>query len=215
MALLDSGATHPFKSFPSGDGDKTMPVQVTLADGNQVTLQQNKAGTLMPAKGSVLSGENAVTTTIVPLVSLVQELGCSISWDRRGLKVQHPEHGEITTHVSGSCPFIGETKALELINELETRKLEQLKVKTLEAQLKMRGIEATTSFEVQLQEYRRTGRRADGLKALMCEDSVFGNLTEVQRCSLIQEVDLSDKAGHKYLKALPVKRAMRKRLMTS
>ncbi|OLP91876.1 Copia protein [Symbiodinium microadriaticum] len=187
---------------------RAMRVKVTLADGNQVTLQQNKAGTLMPAKGSVLSGENAVTTTIVPLVSLVQELGCSISWDRRGLKVQHPEHGEITTHVSGSCPFIGETKALELINELETRKLEQLKVKTLEAQLKMRGIEATTSFEVQLQEYRRTGRRADGLKALMCEDSVFGNLTEVQRCSLIQEVDLSDKAGHKYLKALPVKRVL-------
>ena len=49
----------------------------------------------------------------------------------------------------------------------------------------------------------------------MCEDSVFGVLTEAQRCSLIQEVDLSEKAGHKYLKALPVKRAMRRRLMSS
>ncbi|CAE7947416.1 unnamed protein product [Symbiodinium sp. KB8] len=148
---------------------------VTLANGNQVTLQQNRAG----------------------------------------LRVLHPEHGEITTHVSGACPFIGEARALELIGEIEARKLEQLKVRTLEAQLKMRGIEATVGFDMQLQEYRRTGSRVEGLKALMCEDSVFGDLTEAERCSLIQDVDLSDKAGHKYLKALPLKRAKRKRLMNS
>ena len=32
---------------------------------------------------------------------------------------------------------------------------------------------------------------------------------------MIQDVDLSDKAGHKYLKALPIKGAMRRRLMTT
>ena len=216
MALLDSGATHAFKNAAPAFEDKTTPVQVTLANGNQVTLQQNRAGTLMPAKGlSSSSTATATTTTIVPLGSLVQELGCSISWDRRGLRVLHPEHGEITTHVSGACPFIGEARALELIGEIEARKLEQLKVRTLEAQLKMRGIEATVGFDMQLQEYRRTGSRVEGLKALMCEDSVFGDLTEAERCSLIQDVDLSDKAGHKYLKALPLKRAKRKRLMNS
>ena len=213
-ALLDSGATHPFKNIEPRDSEDTLPVQVTLADGNQVVLQQNRAGTLMPAKGSSMASGTS-STTIVPLGTLVQELGCTISWDRQGLRVKHPEHGVITTHVAGSCPFIGEAKALQLIEEIETRKLEQLKVKTLEAQLKLRGIEATVSFEAQLHEYRRTGNRADGLRALMCEDSVFGTLTEAQRCSLIQDVDLTDKAGHKYLKALPVKRAMRRRLMSS
>ncbi|CAE7252215.1 unnamed protein product [Symbiodinium sp. CCMP2592] len=213
-ALLDSGATHPFKNVTPRDEDQTLPVQVTLADGNKVVLQQNRAGTLMPAKGSSMAS-GVATTTIVPLGTLVRELGCTVSWDRQGLKVKHPEHGVITTHVAGSCPFIGETKALQLIEEIEARKLEQLKVKTVESQLKMRGIEATVSFEAQLHEYRRTGKRADGLQALLCEDSVFGVMTEAQRCSLIQDVDLSDKAGHKYLKALPVKRAMRRRLMTS
>eukprot|EP00439_Symbiodinium_sp_Y106_P022158 s6090_g2.t1 len=213
-ALLDSGATHPFKNVEPTAEDKTLPVQVTLADGNNVTLQQNRAGTLMPARGSAVASGTA-STTIVPLGTLVQELGCTVSWDRQGLRVQHPEHGVIITHVAGSCPFIGEARALQLIEEIEARKLEQLKVKTLETQLKMRGIEATVSFEAQLHEYRRTGRRTDGLQALMCEDSVFGVLTEAQRCSLIQEVDLSEKAGHKYLKALPVKRAMRRRLMSS
>ena len=214
MALLDSGATHPFRNLEPAPGEAATPVHVTLADGKSVVLQQNRAGTLMPAKGSVIA-EGVATTTIIPLGTLVQELGCTLSWDRRGLRVHHPEHGEITTHVVGACPFIGETQALELIGEIEARKLEQLKINTLESQLRLHGLEPRVSFEARLQEYIRTGKRTEGLRALMSEDSFLGELTEAQRCSLVQDIDLSDQAGFKYLKALPIKRASRRRLMTS
>ena len=97
-----------------------------------------------------------------------------MSWDKRGLRVRHPEHGELVTHVSGSCPFIGETRALELISEIETRKLEQLKVNTLEAQMKVLGLKTEITFETKLLEYRRTGRRADPLKAAFCLNTRAG-----------------------------------------
>ncbi|CAE7256410.1 PMT4 [Symbiodinium sp. CCMP2592] len=194
------------------DSDQT--VQVQLADGQSVALQQNRAGTLMPVKDSVLERGDGLTT-IVPLGTLVQELNCTVSWDKRGLRVRHPEHGELVMHVSGSCPFIGETRALELIGEIEARKLEQLKANTLETQMRVLGIEAETTFETKLTEYRRTGKRADGLGALMAKDSLFGELTESQRCELVQDIDLSDAAGVWYLKALPIKRSLRRRLLGS
>ena len=155
--------------------------------------------------------EKGANTVIVPLGSLVQELGCTISWTRRGLEVVHPSFGVITTHVSGA-----ESKALELIGELEAQKLEQLKVATVDSQLRLHGVETQLSCSALLAEYRRTGCRTDGLRALMASGSAFGDLTEAQRCLLAQDIDLSDKAGHRYyLKALPVKRAMRKRLMST
>ena len=64
-------------------------------------------------------------------------------------------------------------------------------------------------------EYRRTGRRTEGLKALTAQDSMFNHLSESQRCALIQDIDLSDAAGMRYLKSLPIKRAMRRRLLSS
>ena len=127
----------------------------------------------------------------------------------------YPRHGVISTHVSGSCPFIGETQALELIGEIEARKLEQLKLNTVQTQLRMIGMEAEVSHEARVAEYRRTGSRSEGLKALMAKDSVFGELSEAQRCMLVQDVDLGDEAGKRYLKALPLKRAMRRRLLTT
>ncbi|CAE7918112.1 TY1B-DR3, partial [Symbiodinium necroappetens] len=213
-ALLDSGATNPFRPANKGEEMEAMPIQVQLADGQAVLLRQNRAGTLMPYSKKQ-AAEKGTNTVIVPLGSLVQELGCTVAWTRRGLEVKHPTYGVITTHVSGACPFIGEAKALELIGEIENRKLEQLKVAMVETQLRLHGVEAQLNYGAQLSEYRRTGSRTEGLKALMCEDSVFGCLTEAQRCALAQDIDLSDKAGHKYLKALPVKRAMRKKLMTT
>ena len=213
-ALLDSGATHPFRKSSPSYHERTQTVQVQFADGQSVALQQNRAGTLMPVKDSVLERGEGLTT-IVPLGTLVQELNCTVSWDKRGLRARHPEHGELVTHVSGSCPFIGETRALELISEIEARKLEQLKVNTLETQMKVLGLETEITFETRLVEYRRAGRRADGLGALMAKDSLFGELTESQRCALVQDIDLSDEAGVRYLKALPIKRSLRRKLLSS
>ena len=213
-ALLDSGATNVFRPAVEREEQASIPVQVQLADGGSVLLRQNPAGSLIPFSKEQAK-EKGANTVIVPLGSLVQELGCTISWTCRGLEVVHPSFGVITTHVSGACPFIGESKALELIGELEARKLEQLKVATVDSQLRLRGVETQLSYSALLAEYRRTGSRTDGLRALMARGSAFGDLTEAQRCLLAQDIDLSDKAGHRYLKALPVKRAMRKRLMST
>ena len=64
MALLDSGASHPFRERALLEDDG-VPVRVELAGGKSVTLQQNKAGTLMPTADS----ENAQdVSTILPVV---------------------------------------------------------------------------------------------------------------------------------------------------
>ena len=139
-ALLDSGATNAYRPAAEGEEQSAVPVQVQLADGTSVLLRQNRAGTLLPysPKQAAEKGNN---TVIVPLGScLVQELGCTVNWTRRGLEVVHPTYGVISTHVSGACPFIGEARALELIVELEGRKLEQLKVATVTAQLRLHGL---------------------------------------------------------------------------
>ena len=81
--------------------------------------------------------------------------------------------------------------------------------------MKVLGLETEITFETRLVEYRRAGRRADGLGALMAKDSLFGELTESQRCALVQDIDLSDEAGVRYLKALPIKRSLRRRLLSS
>ena len=91
----------------------------------------------------------------------------------------------------------------------------QLKVNTVETQLRFLGLETETTFEAGLLEYRRTGNRTEGLRALMASDSIFYHLTESQRCALVQDIDLSDEAGVRYLKQLPIKRSMRRRLLTS
>ena len=75
----------------------------------------------------VASSPDENVAPIVPLGDLVQTLGCDVSWTRRGgLVVEHPVHGRMSTQVSGKCPIIGETLALELISEIETQKLKEL-----------------------------------------------------------------------------------------
>eukprot|EP00439_Symbiodinium_sp_Y106_P009387 s13413_g1.t1 len=46
------------------------------------------------------------------------------------------------------------------------------------------------------------------------EDSPFVELTEVEKSALAEQVDLTDKAGWNYLKAIPCSRQKRKRMMT-
>ncbi|OLQ10538.1 hypothetical protein AK812_SmicGene5742 [Symbiodinium microadriaticum] len=90
--LLDSGASHPFRSASTDELQEATRVKVQLANGSEVTLAQNRAGTLLastPNDGDELS-------PIVPLGSLVSELGCDLVWTRkRGLEIRHPQHGLI------------------------------------------------------------------------------------------------------------------------
>ena len=80
-ALLDSGASHAFRSAKHDEAAEASPVRVELAGGQYVTLKQNKAGTLL-ATADDPNAQNA--TPILPLGALVQRLGCDLRWTRKG-----------------------------------------------------------------------------------------------------------------------------------
>ena len=92
MALLDSGASHPYRAAKSNrEHHQANRVAVQLADGRTVRLKQTVGGTLLPEQHN--DGKD-VACTILPLGSLVQSLGCTLKWSRRhGLRVYHPVHG--------------------------------------------------------------------------------------------------------------------------
>ena len=102
LALLDTGASHAFKTAGRADVERAAPVRVELAGGRFVTLKQNKAGTLLAAADDP---EAANATPILPLGALVQQLGCDLSWTRKGgLKVVHPQFGVLKTFVNQGQP---------------------------------------------------------------------------------------------------------------
>ena len=116
VALLDSGATHPVVPFAKGMSD-LQRVPVTLAGDSKEEWYRTKGGTLVvPPAGPTSSVK---PQTIIPLGALVENLGCSVSWSKRGgLKVTHPQLGLLRTGVSrNTCPFIQEGQALSLISQ--------------------------------------------------------------------------------------------------
>ncbi|CAE7801443.1 unnamed protein product [Symbiodinium sp. CCMP2592] len=209
--LLDSGASHAFRTGTDEELRQADRVTVQLATGSEVTLAQNKGGTLLsvPAKG------NEDVSPIVPLGSLVQDLGCDLQWTRRrGLEIRHPQFGLIRPQVVGSCPLIGEACALVLIRELEEHKVRNLRESVRNTQKSLWMWNQEKPWARHLEEFLGSGRRADQLSALSSEDSPFASLTEAERSALAEQVELTDKAGWNYLKAIPCSRQRRKRMMT-
>ena len=114
--LLDSGASDPFRTASEGEVKQANRVRAKLANGSEVALAQNHAATLL----TVSPGDGDETAPIEPIGSLVQDLGCELSWTRKGgLKITHPVHGVLRPHIVGCCPLVGEACALDLIKELD------------------------------------------------------------------------------------------------
>ena len=135
LALLDSGATHAFRQGSPQELDQATVVHVQLADGQIVALKQNPAGTLMPIP---MSSEDESPAVIIPLGALVEQLGCKLQWTRHhGLRLEHPRHGVLTTYISGGCPMVAETQALDLIAELEEKQIQELEEKTAQGCAKL------------------------------------------------------------------------------
>ena len=207
--LLDSGASHPFRVATEEEIERATRVKVQLADGAEVVLAQNKAGTLLARP----SREGDAATPIVPLGSLAQDLGCDVSWSRRrGLEIRHPEHGVIRPKVVGPCPVVGEACALDLIKELEDLKLSTLQTST--ASMARAIWTQEKAWSQCLDAFLLTGSRAAQLQALSAEDSPFRSVSQADRARLAEGVDLSSRAGWDYLKAFPVSRQKRKWLMS-
>ncbi|CAE7454971.1 unnamed protein product, partial [Symbiodinium necroappetens] len=210
-ALLDSGASHAFRPLREGELDNTTPIKVELAGGQETWLRQTKAGTLVPSSHD----DGATAGSIVPLGALVQQLNCTLTWSKDdGLVINHPSYGKIAAQTIGNCPVISEAQALSLIAELEQAKVNELEGHVSDGQLRVLNwdLEELRSWEGAMATYVATGKRHHGLEALMMPSFPFGQVDESIRGLLVEDVDLSDQAGWNYLKAMPIRRAMRKRL---
>ena len=211
MALLDSGASHPYRApRTEEEARNSRRVKVQLADGKYVYLKQNDGGTLL--------AEDDNGGTILPLGSLVEALGCRLEWSRkRGLRILHPKYGLLPTKLVGNTPVLREAEALKLIADLEQAELEKLELKTAEGALRTLSVdEPVTTWIDHLEEFVNTGERAALRRMLLDEEAPLQAPLEQDITELIGIKDklyLSDEAGALYLKSLPFNRATRKRLL--
>ena len=218
MALLDSGASNAFrKAKDEREHTRARRVAVQLADGRTVKLKQTAGGTLIPEKAN---GE--ANCTILPLGSLVESLGCSLEWNKKhGLRVYHPVHGLLPTKLVGNCPMLRETEALALIADLEQMELNKLNTNNLigaASTLIDNNVESWGGgWREQMAEFLTKGEIASLRRVLRDEEGPMFLDSELARMSLTGDldVDFSDQAGVRILRALPVKRALRRRMLQS
>ena len=145
-ALLDSGASHPYRApRDNKEHHEAKRVAAQLADGRTVRLRQTNGGTLLPAE---TSSSPTAPSTILPLGSLVESLGCSLRWSKkRGLQVFHPRYGLLPTKLVGKCPVLREHEALQLISDLEDLELARLREQTLVGAVQTLDMNETSSLD--------------------------------------------------------------------
>ena len=210
--LLDSGASHAYRLGTPEELQAADKVRVQLATGEHVTLAQNRAGTLLATK----STDQDLASPIVPLGSLVQDLNCKLTWSRkRGLEIMHPIHGVIKPRVVGQCPLVGEAQALQLIKELEDKRVEDLQRANMVMQRTLWAWDRETRWSRCLETFLLDGRRTSQLQAMEAEGSPYKSLSTTLKGALADDVMLNNSAGWAYLKALPISRRRRKQLMTT
>ncbi|CAE7348343.1 unnamed protein product [Symbiodinium microadriaticum] len=142
-------------------------VRVQLANGDHVTLAQNRAGTLL----ATASSPEDAAAPIVPLGSLVQEL--------------------------------------------EDKRVEELQRTTSAMQRALWLWDQDATWSKHLHMFLRHCGRAHQLMTMDAEGSPFSPLSSTVKSSLAEDLVLDDKAGWKYLQAMPVSRRRRKLLMNS
>ena len=205
--LLDSGATHPVIPYDSSLKGLEK-VSVTLAgDGKQQGLR-TRGGTLVvpPAPDGALSTEPP--QTICPLGALVQSLGCSVTWSKRqGLRVTHPRLGLLKTGVGkNTCPYVQERQALELIQELESRRLRDFETQVKDFECELQCLSAPSDPTDSLRKFIATGDRSDALRAVLCQPYLEG-VPESIRVRLAESIPPLDDQGCRHvLKRLPLPR---------
>ncbi|CAE7595668.1 unnamed protein product [Symbiodinium sp. CCMP2456] len=134
---------------------------------------------------------------------------------RRGLEIKHLVHGTIRPKVVGPCPLIGEVQALELIRELEEKRVDDLQRSTAAIQRSLWIWDYGCCWSRHLEIFLDDGIRSAHLLAMEAKDSLFVDLEPALKGSLAEEVSLTDKAGWNYLKVLLISRRKRKQLMSS
>ncbi|CAE7382697.1 GIP [Symbiodinium sp. CCMP2592] len=209
MALLDSGATHPLRAATEPEWSTAPEVDVVVAGDQVKRMRQNHTGTLL------MEPSPKKTQTIIPMGSLISLLGYEVSWTRRRCILRAPDGEEVVLKVSGGCPELSETAALELISKIEAEKLERLRRSTVEterATLRAQMVEVNTIWERSLRTYVEDGKFEDGFRAVVsmpwCQD-----LPKEHLVKLAVDVPGTDAKAWELMKTLGFNRRMRKRLM--
>ena len=116
QGLIDSGATHALRPKKLGeDISQYKKVEVSLADGQTAILAINAGGTMV--------SEEADIEPIVPMSALMKDLGCEAVWKAGELSIIHPGLGSLPVQQAEGCPQISKQLALQLIEEIERKKL--------------------------------------------------------------------------------------------
>ncbi|CAE7386892.1 RE1, partial [Symbiodinium sp. KB8] len=204
--LLDSGASHAMRAATNKAYQSGHPVSVTLAGEDVKVLRQNKQGTIL------VESEQGPVQAIVPLGAIIQDLGYTLSWGPKHLKLSHPEKGPIKVKINNNCPEVTACDALALIRDLELTKVATLNAHTLKARLEVLKLEEKRDWPELMKEYMKDGRRGTLLKALLKCPFTKGLPSDVHSM-LLEDFNLDD--GMKYLKDLPIARRRRKSLMNS
>ena len=215
VALLDSGATHPVVPFESDMSD-LQKVPVTLAGDSKQEWFRTRGGTLVVPPGGV-SEDRSRPQTILPLGALVENLGCSLTWSKRGgLKVRHPALGVLKTGVGrNTCPFLQEDQALSLIAELEDKRLQNFKGEMQELESRMELVSAPLDPTEALRQFAVSGARQDALKALLSQPYAGSPCEEVV-CQVAEDlIGVDEQSGKRMMKQLPINRARRRALLSS
>ena len=106
--LLDSGASHAMRPAKEDEYSEGLPVRVTLAGEDVRVLRQNNEGTIL------VQEENAVIQPIVPLGAVIENLGYTLHWTPKSLRLTHPEKQAIKVRIKNHCPEVAAADALEL-----------------------------------------------------------------------------------------------------
>ena len=206
--LLDSGASHSLRPAKWSEYQKGQPVKVTLAGEDVKLLMQNDYGTIL------VQEEQSAIQPIVPLGAVIQELGYTLNWSPKALKLTHPSKKSIKVKIRNHCPEVAACDALGLIRDLECAQVNALneRVASLKARLEVIKKEEKRDWLELLREFSTTGTKTLLLKAILTSPITRDLPAEVQT-KLVQDFDLD--GGESYLKALPLSRRKRKALAAS
>eukprot|EP00435_Cladocopium_sp_Y103_P030730 s947_g7.t1 len=116
LGLIDSGATHPLRPLREGENDSHYAeVEVALANGSTTRMKMSPGGAMI--------SPNSRVEPIVPMGLLAEELQCTIEWKDGNFQVLHPHRGSLPVVSSERCPQIPRQLALELIREMEDKRM--------------------------------------------------------------------------------------------
>ncbi|CAE6930701.1 GIP [Symbiodinium sp. CCMP2592] len=186
---------------------KVSTPQTTEDERRGALLDSGATHVLRPARDE----REHLTSKEVPVVLAGDE--------KRGLMLKHPKYGTIRTRIRAGCPEIADpVQAARLISELESRRMDELRQRTLELQDRLNAIRMmeakTEDWRQDLAAYASEGCVVDGLQVLY-KSPIFKGLPEEVLMGMVPNVEANDKPGWEYLKGLPVSRRIRKKLMRS